>query len=299
MEPDEPLLENAMETLVAEEAAPGSWVTTTQTSIQNLQTLMQRISQKSLKGASLLSSIAAWLRKRFMKPFQLGPMCESEKSVAQDWQCWRPKIFYFCAERVLHPVLEALVEARAADNAVASAAPSLPSGSSGPAAQPFHVPADYIDHWGPFTIAFFLPSASKKFGAAEARCPFHALGPKSRCKKYISLRSGDPAHRLEILWALRAWCNRARDCDRQRTHLGGRSLQLTGLPSHAQIAEDKFDEIPPAVIATDAELDAAGQVEVTAPRAKSACKAKAKSRAAPSRSSSPSSSASDSSSSSS
>ena len=163
---------------------------------------------------------------------------------------------------------------------VVSSAPVVPTVAVGRAAteptqEPLRVPADHIDHWGYFTIAFLQPTLLKEHGSVEARCPYHALGSKSRCKKYFKLRESSESHRIRILWAMRHWCNTASTCNRQRQHLGNRQLQTSNLPEPLEIERCKI-LVPPQRVLTDAELDAGQELEA---RALPKSKAKAKPRA--------------------
>ena len=151
------------------------------------------------------------------------------------------------------------------------------SGSAAGAEQHVRVKPDHIDLWGPFTITFHPPAGKKTHSSVEARCPFHALGPKSGCKKYYTLRDGSESHRSSALWAMRHWCNSALEYDRQRDHLGTRALQMQGLPDHASTTAAKITEEPPAALCTDKELQqlnlqcgggVAVAVAVARPRAK-------------------------------
>ena len=117
------------------------------------------------------------------------------------------------------------------------------------------VPAVYTDRWGPFTISFMAASATKPYGSAEARCPFHCLNQRTRCKKFLTLQSDSDNHRLDVLWGLRHWCNTAERFQRQRDHLGRRHLQLVNLPTRDEIAAAKITREPPLVVITDADLD--------------------------------------------
>ena len=129
--------------------------------------------------------------------------------------------------------------------------------------------AEDVEHWGPFTLAWFPPSSdnNRPYGACEARCPFHAKNKSTKCKKYYSLRSDDPSHREEVRWRLRHWCNQGLQHSKQREHLGGRGLKLSDRPDNASIIAASLTQPAPAAeeIMTDAQQDAqaAGQELLT------------------------------------
>ena len=197
-------------------------------------------------------------------------------------------VFRTFSSRVQAGEAPARAEPLVEEQASSSAAPAAAARSN----DDLHVrvSAEFIDEWGPFTISFHPPSDKKRFGSAEARCPFHALGPKSRCKKYVSLRSCDEAHRVDTLWALRHWCNKAAGCDRQKEHLGQRQLQVNNLPSREEIVRQKITTPAPLNVPTDAELDAAGSSRASAKAAAKSMSRNARSRSSSSASNSSSSS---------
>eukprot|EP00971_Amphidinium_carterae_P040346 791936-Amphidinium_carterae.1 len=58
------------------------------------------------------------------------------------------------------------------------------------------------------------------FRGMQTSCPWHARNDKTVFQKFMSMISGTPQARLEVMRQLCFWCLHGHHCDRQRLHLG-------------------------------------------------------------------------------
>eukprot|EP00971_Amphidinium_carterae_P341369 6480128-Amphidinium_carterae.8 len=113
------------------------------------------------------------------------------------------------------------------------------------------------------------------FGGIQASCPWHARNDKTGCRKFMSMTSGSPQARLEVMRQLCYWCIHGHNCDRQRLHLTLHIPDATATPSLRTMWDMLGDMDSPAErCQTDLELDA--QEEAVPKRAARKAKAKAK-----------------------
>ena len=101
------------------------------------------------------------------------------------------------------------------------------------------------------------------------------------CKKYLQLRSDEPAEKVKCLRALKAWCVTAKSYSRQRHHLA-HFVSIDGTPEQSVIDASFIADKPVEKVKTDEELDAeaaAGEAAAK-PKAKPKPGPKAKAREA-------------------
>ena len=149
--------------------------------------------------------------------------------------------------------------------------------------------------WGHFTTWVWRKTLpGRVHGAIEVTCPYHKKSSRTSCKKACSLRGRSQRDILSVVWALRNWCNSARQHSRQAYHIIPFQLDLTATPPHESIRANQIAEAPPSAlnIKTDEELDVellrpasaapkseargANDAPLQAPRAKAKSNAKAK-----------------------
>ena len=187
-----------------------------------------------------------------------------------------------------HPPAEAKPEsvevARASVGAVAVASqPERASASSGsrtvqPKAGLAKLPR--LARWGYFTFSRKSAASSPPYGGIEASCVYHALNPKTGCKKFLRLEGPSSEAEEKCLNALHHWCNMAPRFNRQRTHLK-MPLRDSDVPPPGVVEAQE----PPAVIKNDVELDKEEEADTdpepkAKPKASATQKAKAKAREA-------------------
>ena len=108
--------------------------------------------------------------------------------------------------------------------------------------------------WGVFYLTWIPPSDGKmKFGAWQAKCPFHAVSAVTSCTRRTNLLEGELPEEAKL--RMKLWCLQATLKTRKWQHA---SVDPRGLPLWTEEALD--EELPrhvvPEVVKTDAELDA-------------------------------------------
>ena len=112
--------------------------------------------------------------------------------------------------------------------------------------------------WGPFKIKArsWKRHGRKAFGSFFTACPYHARNAMTGCTKELSLTNDSDDHRMDVLNAMRHWCNRAPDHHRQRDHKMDHPFLVT-VPHQALVLAQKITEAPPpaGTLLNDEELD--------------------------------------------
>ena len=114
-------------------------------------------------------------------------------------------------------------------------------------------------------------------GAWQATCPQNDTSVTG-CKKSIALSSNTPEEKTRCMNLLKLWCLQAGQCDRRSTHAATqpRSLELVD----EAVLQARLATLPavPAVVRTDAELDAMAAAPAVRPKAKAKGGAQAKAK---------------------
>ena len=126
-----------------------------------------------------------------------------------------------------------------------------PEASSPPT--PPHMPA--YETWGPFAISKTSAIRDPPYGGLQATCPFHKLSSATGCKKFVKLKDNTAQTEQQVRWALRDWCNRATQFQRQKHHMGSPGLSLSTVPAPAVIEAQRILVGPTHLVLTDADLD--------------------------------------------
>ena len=132
--------------------------------------------------------------------------------------------------------------------------------------------------WGFFTWSRKQVSRANANGMLELSCPYHAKSRVTGCKKAVSIPARTEQSVQQVVWALKAWANRASSVGRQRQHMIPYRLDLHATPPRETVLANQITAAPGA-IRTDEELDEIERRAVVGEiRAKAQAKGKAKAR---------------------
>ena len=107
-------------------------------------------------------------------------------------------------------------------------------------------------HWGSFHFTFTARPDGASGGQWECHCRWHAKSARTGCKKTKPLRRGEPfaSESTRVLWALRHWATRAKDCQTQAAHVG-LQVRIDEVPPRDLIASRVIHEVPAEVVTDD------------------------------------------------
>ena len=162
--------------------------------------------------------------------------------------------FEFYLEEAMAELLQEIED----DAPSSSATPATSSGSAAPARAQRGGPRNYDRSftWGSFIFTPRDVSVKNPYGAWQASCKFHRLGPHSGCRRQLSMR--DEVDEPNVIRTLKSWCVEAENYDRQRYHIEV-PLCIDYAPPdellEALMHTGNLETGPPIPAKTDLELD--------------------------------------------
>ena len=123
--------------------------------------------------------------------------------------------FEFYLEEAMAELLQEIED----DAPSSSATPATSSGSAAPARAQRGGPRNYDRSftWGSFIFTPRDVSVKNPYGAWQASCKFHRLGPNSGCRRQLSMQ--DEVDEPNVIRTLKSWCVEAENYERQRYHI--------------------------------------------------------------------------------
>ena len=127
--------------------------------------------------------------------------------------------------------------------------------------------------WGVFLLTFVKQDGSRKHGAWQATCPFHAKSKVTGCRKTVNIRApGDEAASFRAQELVRLWCSTAPNYSRQREHIAW-NPHFHELPDPEVLDRSCITDLPTAVM-NDEDLDELEAAPPAAPEQKQTRKTK-------------------------